>query len=112
MLHTCIKTYAKFDVHDVELVHIFLSGSGGTVKFCENNIQRQIKKTLYHCKDPEKQRVFLLGPTGISVVNIGGNTINSGLVIKPGTKLLNLNDKSKAALRNQREEIIKIINIR
>ena len=87
-------------MHDLELVHIFLSGSGGTVEFCESNIQRHIKKMLYHCKDPEKPRVLLLGPTGISTVNIGGNTINSGLVIKPRTKSLNLNDKSKAALRN------------
>ena len=33
------------------------------------------------------------------MVNIGGTTIRSGLGIKPGTKLLGLNDKSKAALR-------------
>ena len=56
---------------------------------------------LYHRKDPEKPRVLLLGPTGISVVNIGGPTIHSGLRIKPRTKLLGLNDKSKAALRNR-----------
>ena len=56
---------------------------------------------LYHCKDLEKPRVLLLGPTGISVVNIGGPTIHSGLRIKPRTKLLGLNDKSKAALRNR-----------
>ena len=59
---------------------------------------------LYHCKDPEKPRVLLLGPTGISVVNIGGPTIHSGLRIKPRTKLLDLNDKSKAALRNRLSE--------
>ena len=59
---------------------------------------------LYHCKDPEKPRVLLLGPTGISVVNIGRPTIHSGLRIKPRTKLLDLNDKSKAALRNRLSE--------
>ena len=59
---------------------------------------------LYHCKDPEKPRVLLLGPTGISVVNIGGPTIHSGLRIKPRAKLLDLNDKSKAALRNRLSE--------
>ena len=60
---------------------------------------------LYHCKDPEKPRVLLLGTTGISAVNIGGTTIHSGLVIKPGTKLLGLNDKSKTGLRNRLSKV-------
>ena len=42
---------------------------------------------------------------GISEVNIGGTTIHSGLGIKPGTKLLGLNDKSKAALRKRLSEV-------
>ena len=69
-------------------------------------IYNTTSKTLfYHCKDPEKPRVLLLGPTGISAVNIGGTTIHSGLGIKPGTKLFGLNDKSKAALRNRLSEM-------
>ena len=60
---------------------------------------------FYHCKDPEKPRVLLLGPTGISAVNIGGTTIHSGLVIKPGTKLLGLNEKSKTGLRNRLSKV-------
>ena len=59
------------------------------------------KTLLYHCKDPEKSRVLLVGSTGISTVNIGGTTIYSGLGIKLGTKLLGLNEKSKAVLRNR-----------
>ena len=43
----------------------------------------------------------MLEPTGISAVNIGRTTIHSGLGIKPGAKLLGLNDKSKAALINR-----------
>ena len=58
------------------------------------------KTLLYHRKDPEKSSVLLRGPTEISAVNIDGTNIHSGLGIKPGTKLLGLNDKSKAALRN------------
>ena len=62
-------------------------------------IYNAISKTLlYHCKDPEKPKFLLLGPTGTSVVNIGGATINSGLGIKPGTKQLGLNDKCKTFL--------------
>ena len=60
---------------------------------------------LYHCKDPEKPKVLLLGPTRISAVSLSGTTIHSGLGIKPGTKLLGLNDKSKAALRNRLSEV-------
>ena len=47
----------------------------------------------------------MLRPTRISAVNIGGTTIHSGIGIKPGAKLLGLNDKSKAALRNRLPEV-------
>ena len=56
---------------------------------------------MYHCKDPEKPRVLSLGPTGTSPLYKGGIIIHSGLRIKPGTNLLGLNDKSKAALKNR-----------
>ena len=56
---------------------------------------------LYHGKDPEKPRFRLLGPTRTSTVNIGGATIHSGFGIKPGTRLLDLNGKSKATFRNR-----------
>ena len=69
-------------------------------------IYNAISKTLlYHCKDPEKSRVLFFGLTGISAVNIGRTTIHSGLGIKPGTKLLGLNDKSKAGLGNRLSEV-------
>ena len=45
--------------------------------------------------------MLLLGPTGISAVNMDGTTIHSVLVIKPGRKLLVLNDKSKVTLTNE-----------
>ena len=63
------------------------------------------KSLLYHCKDPQKPRVLLIRPAEISAVNIGDTTIHSGLGIKPGIKLLVLNDKSKAALRNKLLEV-------
>ena len=62
-----------------------------------------------HCfiivKTQRNLKIFLLGPTGISAVNIGATTIHSGLGIKPGIKLLGLNDKSKSALRNKLSEV-------
>ena len=81
-------------------MHIFLSGSGGTGKSHLGKVMYNtiLKTLLYHCKDPEKPRVLLLGPTVFSEVNISGTTIHYGLGIKPGTKLPGLNEKSKAAL--------------
>ena len=103
VVHTWTKSFAKCDGHDVEPMHIFLSDSGGTDK---SNLVRVISKTLlYNCKDSEKPRVLLLGPTGISAVSIGGTTIRSGLAIKPRTKLIGFNGKSKAILRNRVSEV-------
>ena len=95
----------KCNGHNVEPIHIFLSGSGGTGKSKLVKVIYNAKTLLYHCKDPEKPRVLLLGPTGISSGNIGGTTIHSGLGIKPGIRLLGLNEKSKAALRNKLSEV-------
>ena len=107
MVHKSAKEYVKCNGHNAESIHIFLLGSGGTDKsHLVKVIYNAISKTLlYHCKDPEKPRVLLLGPTGISAVNIGGTTIHSCLGIIPGIRLLGLNDKSKAALRNKLSEV-------
>ena len=97
MVHTWVRDYVKNDGHNVVPIHIFISGSGGTGKsHLLKVIYNVISKILLrHCKDPEKPRVLLIGPTGVSAVNIGGTTVHSGLGIKPGIKLLGLNDKSK-----------------
>ena len=105
VIHKWTKEYAKYNVHNVKPSHIFLLGSGDTgkshlVKFIYNAISKIL---LY--QDPEKSRVLLLSPTGISAVYIGGTTIHSGLTFKPGIRLLDFNDKSKAALRNKISEV-------
>ena len=107
VVYTWAKIYLKYDERNVEPVHIFLLGSGGTGKshFVTVIYNAISKALLYHCKDPDKPRVFLLGPTGISAVNMDGPTIHSGLAIEPGTKLSGLNDKSKAVLRNRLSEV-------
>ena len=65
VVHTWAKDYVKYNGYDVEPVHIFLSGSGGTgkshlVKVMYNAISKIL---LYHCKNPEKSRVLLLWHT-------------------------------------------------
>ena len=63
---------------------MFLSGSGGTGKshFIQTLYQAVSKKLLYHGGDPDKACVLLLGPNGISAVNVGGTTIHLALGIK------------------------------
>ena len=60
---------------------------------------------LDHSKDPEKPRVLLIGPTGILAIIVGGATSHSDFGIKPGSKLLRHNDKSKDAIRNKLLEV-------
>ena len=100
------KYYVKCDGHNVEPIPIFISGSRSISKYyLLKVIYNAISKILLYFKDLEKPRFLLLGPTAMSAVNIGGATIHSGLRIKPGIKLLVLNDKSKAALRNRLSEV-------
>ena len=49
--------------------------------------------------------MLLFVPTETSAINIGGNTIHSGLRINLGTNLPGLKDKSKAALKNKLSEL-------
>ena len=111
MVHTWAKDYVKYDGHYVEPVHIFLSGSGGTGKsHVVKVIHNILSKTLfYYCMDPDKPRFLLLRPTGISALNIGRTTICYGLAIKPGKKLLGLNDKPKAVSRKRLSEVQSLI---
>ena len=65
-------------------------------------VEAQVKEYCFITVMTQKYRNFIyLGPTGISAANIGGATIHSGLGIKPAMKLLDLNEKSKAASRNK-----------
>ena len=92
---------------NVEPIHLFVSGSGGTGKsHLIKTIYQAVSKTLvYHSENPDKPSVLLLGPTGISAVNIGGTTIHSGLGIKPGPKFMGLSDSMRASLRNKLSEV-------
>ena len=54
----------------------------------------------YKGGDADKPRVLLLAPTGVAAININGKTIHSGLGINFGSKLYQLNDQQRAALRS------------
>ena len=94
MIHTLAKYYVQHNGYKVKHIRVILSGTWGTdkshlVKVIYNAISRTL---LYHCKDTERPRHLSFGPAGISAVNIGETNISSDLGIKPGSKLLGLND--------------------
>ena len=91
--------------------HIFLSGGGGYGKsHLIKTIYHSINKVfLYQSENPEKPRVLVLAPTGVSAININGSTIHSGLNIPCRGKLMPLSDKNRAELRNKYSEVQVIV---
>ena len=67
MVNKLAKDYVYYEGHNVELVHIFLSGSGGTGKYHLVKVLYNVKSKalLYHCEEPEKSRALLFRPIGI-----------------------------------------------
>ena len=92
VLHQWARNYVKnvSSKKKINPVHVFLSCSGGTGKshLVKTIYQAISKELLCHSKEPDKPRVFLLVPTGISAVNISRTRIHSRLGIKPGANYL------------------------
>ena len=92
VLHQWARNYVKNVSSNKKInpVHVFLSCSGGKGKshLVKTKYQAISKELLYHSKEPDKPRVFLLGSTGISAANIGRTTIHSRLGIKLGANYL------------------------
>ena len=105
MVHTWAEDNVKYDKHDVEPVHILLSGSEGT---CKSRLVKVIynaiaKTLLYHCKEPKKpividsslELMFMTNPeiafAGFSVMTVAdllqlppfkGKFINTNFLIR------------------------------
>ena len=88
-------------------MHIFLSGIRGTGKsHFFKVIYNTISITLpTHCEDPDKPKSSFTSIYGNISSKYRWNHLHFGLVIKPGTKLLGLNYKSKAVLRKRLSEV-------
>ena len=64
MVHTWAKDYAKLEKRNVEKLHISFRNGCTNKSHLVKLIYNLISKTLlYHRKDPEKAKVFLLGST-------------------------------------------------
>ena len=92
VFHNSVKEYGKYNGFNIKPVHTLLSGTGDTgkshlVKSTCNTVSEILP---INCKKTDKPRVLLLGPTGISAINIGETTIHCTLGIKLGVKLSGL----------------------
>ena len=95
MIHTWTKDYIKENGHNVEQVLLLISESGG---IGNSNLMKVIYIIPQHgyCFTIAKSLenlILLLEPAGISAVNIYRHATHSGLGIRSGTKLLELNLK-------------------
>ena len=81
-----MKSLNSEQPYETAPIHVFITGT----------------KTFRHGpEDPDKPSVLLLAPTGVAAINIGGNTINSGLAISKnifGEHVGPLSDERKSAL--------------
>ena len=70
-----------------------------------NTVYQSVSKLLlYHGESPDKPRVVLLAPTGVSSININGTTLHSALGLQ-----YPLNNKVLDSLRNKLAEVELII---
>ena len=105
-----IKNFSAIKPVRVEPRYIFLTGKDGCGKsHLIKTTYKSVTKTLsYHGKELEKPYVMLLAPTGIATINIGENTIHSGLSIpvkQYGKTVPKLSDKIRSSLRNKLSEV-------
>ena len=87
-------------------IHLFITGGAGAGKsHVRKTIYQTATKTFRHGpEDPDKPSVLLPAPSGAAAINIGGNTINSGLTISKnifGEHVGPLFDERKSALRTK-----------
>ena len=67
------------------------------------------KKPFHHSNNPEKGQVILLGPAGISAVNINGTTTYFGSGITSHDKYNKVGHKQEAYPRNKLHELKALI---
>ena len=75
--------------------HVFVTGKAGTGK----------STLLEHIRSVAERRIIILAPTGISAVNVSGETIHSFFTLKPGfekdeAKHMSLNKKKQDKFRS------------
>ena len=96
--------------HHIVAPQLFITGGAGAGKSHLMKLIHQMATQTFKkvSENPEKPSVLLLGPTGISAINISGTTINIELSIPvddfPCT-VSTLSDTERYGLRNQLSEL-------
>ena len=95
-----MKNLSSKHVKYIKPFHIFLTGGAGVGKsHLIKTIFMSIRKLLsFKGGDPEKPRILILAPTGVTAINIDGTTIHAALGINVGHKLYPLNDCQRGFL--------------
>ena len=99
--------------NEIEPLHLFLSGGGGTGKsHLIRVIYHTVGKIFRHGpSNPEMPIVLMMAPTGVVAVNIDSTTINTGLAIPKdtGDNLPALLDQKRTQLRISLAELKLVI---
>ena len=98
-----VKSLNSDKANQIDPIHLFItSGAGAGKSHVIKTIYQTATKTFkLGPEDPDKASVLLLAPTGAAAINIGGNIINSDLVITNnvfGEHLSPLSDERKSAI--------------
>ena len=114
-IYSCAKETVKrkgsVKLNIVKPFYLFLSGSDGIGKsHLIKTIFQSVSKALqYHGSLPDKPRVLLLTPTGLTSINNNGITIHSALGIPCPGRLYPLDNNTLASLRNKFSNVQLII---
>lgn len=95
-------------------ISIFISGGAGVRKsHLVKTITLFLSKTFnLHSETPEKLKILLLAPTGVSAININGTTINSGLgipIYANSITLTKLSDRKRSEFRNLYSDVVIVV---
>ena len=90
---------------------LFLSGFGGVGKsHLIKTIYQSVSKVFqYHGGSPDKQRVLILAPNGVSSINVNGIAIHSAFSIPCRERFYPVDCNSINSLRNKFSEVHLII---
>ena len=115
LVHATAKSHLKnlncTKPTEIAPLHLFLTGYAGTGKSYLVRLLFDHLTKLFSYKNPMKQKVLLLAPTGISSINIGGTTFYSALHIPPkcSSKLPQLSSSKRDELRHKFSELQAVI---
>ena len=116
LVHSAAKRHLKnlncMKPRKLTCLNLFLTGFAGTGKSFVVRLLFDHLTKLFSFKNPAREKVILLAPTGIAAINIGGTTFYSALAIPPkvnGKLLTQLSSNKPDELRHRFSELQAVI---